>query len=47
MKLSFGSRGPLHDGDKIKIDFDGMGKPLVNYVRRITPDPNPVIVRKG
>ncbi len=47
MKLSFGSRGPLQDGDRIEIKFNGMGKPLVNYVRRIAPDPNPVIVRKG
>ena len=47
MKLSFGSRGPLQDGDRIEIKFHSMGEPLVNYVRRIPPDPNPVIVRKG
>jgi len=47
MKLSFGSRGTLQDGDRIEIQFSTMGKPLVNYVRRIPPDPNPVIVRKG
>lgn len=47
MKLSFGNRGPLQDGDKIEIQFQGMGKPLVNYVRRLQPDSSPVIVRKG
>jgi hypothetical protein len=47
MKLSFGSRGPLQDGDRIEIEFQGMGEPLTNYVQRVPPDPNPVIVRKG
>jgi len=47
MKLSFGNRGPLQDGDRIDIRFHDMGEPLVNYVRRITPDAKPVIVRKG
>jgi hypothetical protein len=47
MKLSFGSRGPLQDGDRIEIEFNGMGKPLAGYVRRIPPDPNPVTVRKA
>ncbi len=47
MKLSFGSRGPLQDGDRIEIRFHSMGNPLVNYVRRIPPDINPVIARKG
>ena len=47
MKLSFGSRGPLQDGDRIEIRFHGMGEPLVNYVRRISPSFNPVTVRKG
>jgi len=47
MKLSFGSRGPLQDGDRIEILFHSMGNPLVNYVRRIPQDINPVIARKG
>lgn len=47
MKFSFGSRGPLQGGDRIEIQFSGMGNPLINYVRRIPPNPNPVIVRKG
>lgn len=47
MKFSFGMRGPLQDGDRIEIRFSGMGNPLVNYVRRIPQDQNPIIVRKG
>lgn len=47
MKLSFGSRGPLQDGDRIEIQFQGMGESLVNFVRRIPLDSNPVIVQKG
>ena len=46
-KFSFGSRGPLQDGDKIEIEFSGMGAPLVNYVRRMRGDSKPVVVRKG
>ncbi|MEA3407216.1 MAG: AraD1 family protein [Chloroflexota bacterium] len=46
-KFSFGNRGPLADGDRIEIEFSGMGAPLVNYVRRIPPDDTPIIVRKG
>ncbi len=47
MKLSFGSRGPLQDDDRIEIQFQDMGEPLVNYVRRITPDSTPMAVQKG
>ena len=47
MKLSFGSRGPLQGGDRVEVDFHDMGKPLVNYVRCASPDPNPVSVRRG
>ena len=47
MKLSFGNRGPLQDGDRIDIRFHDMGEPLVNYVRRIPSDAKPFIVRKG
>ena len=47
MKLSFGSRGPLQDQDRIEIQFQGMGAPLVNYVRRIPPNLAQIIVRKG
>jgi len=47
MKLSFGSRDKLQDGDRIEVKFQGMGEPLVNYVRRIPPDSAPVSVKKG
>jgi hypothetical protein len=47
MKLSFGSRGPLQNGDRIEVQFHGMEKPLVNYVRRISPSLIPVTVLKG
>jgi len=47
MKLSFGSRGQFQDGDRIEIHFNGMGSPLVNCVRRIPPDPEPIMVQKG
>jgi len=47
MKFSFGSIGPLQDGDKIEIHFSGMGSSLINFVRRIPPDSRPITVRKG
>jgi hypothetical protein len=47
MKLSFGNRSEFQDDDKIEIHFDGMGADLVNYVRRIPSNFNPVIVQKG
>jgi hypothetical protein len=47
MKLSFGSRGPFQDGDRIEISFPRMGAPLVNIVRRLPPDSRPVSARKG
>lgn len=47
MKLSYGHRGPLQDGDRIEITFPRMGAPLVNYVRRLPPDDRPIQVRKG
>ena len=46
-KFSFGERGPLQEGDRIEIQFSGMGAPLVNTVRRIPPDATPVVARKG
>ena len=46
MKLSFGHRGPLADGDRVEISFPRMGPALVNYVRRL-PSAAPVVVRKG
>jgi hypothetical protein len=36
MKFSFGKRGLLQDDDKIEIQFEGMGSPLVNYVKRVS-----------
>lgn len=47
MKFSYGHRRALKEGDKIEIEFSGMGAPLVNYVRRVTPDSTPIRVRKG
>jgi len=47
MKLSFGHRGPLQDGDRVEIAFDRMGPPLVNYVRRAPRDDTPVAVRRA
>jgi len=47
MKLSFGNRGTFQDGDKIQINFQNMGEPLINYVRRIPPDSTPIRVKKG
>ena len=47
MKLSFGSRGPLQDEDRIEVVFSGMGERLVNYVRRIPPSHAPITVQKG
>ena len=47
MKLSFGNRSAFQDDDKIEIHFDSMGADLVNYVKRIPTDSDPVIVQKG
>lgn len=47
MKLSFGSREPFQDGDKIEINFYNMGGALINYVRRIPINISPVKVKKG
>jgi len=47
MKLSYGHRGVLQDGDRIEIAFDRMGPPLVNYVRCIPRDDAPVAVRRA
>ncbi len=47
MKLSFGQRVAFEQGDRIEIAFNGMGAPLVNYVRRCPPDDSPIVVKKG
>lgn len=47
MKLSFPNRPTYETGDEIKIQFDGMGAPLVNYVRQIPVSKTPVGVEKG
>ena len=47
MKLSFPDRPTYETGDKIEIRFDGMGAPLVNYVRQIPVSETPVGVEKG
>lgn len=46
-KFSFESRGPFADGDRIEIEFSGMGAPLINHVRKMPPDSTPVKVHKG
>ena len=47
MKLSFPDRPTYQTGDEIEIRFNGMGAPLVNYVRQIPVSKIPVGVKKG
>jgi hypothetical protein len=47
MKLSFGHRALLENGDRIEMAFEGMGAPLVNSVRRPVGSSKPIRVRKG
>ena len=47
MKLSFPDRPTYETGDEIEIQFNGMGAPLVNYVRQIPVSKTPVGVDKG
>ncbi|TFH48116.1 MAG: hypothetical protein E4G89_06810 [Methanothrix sp.] len=47
MKLSYGHRPVLEQGDRIEIAFDDMGAPLVNTVRKPVGSETPIIVRKG
>ena len=47
MKLSFPNRPNFRTGDRIEISFDGMGEPLINYVRKIPSSLTPVTVEKG
>lgn len=47
MKLSFPNRPNFRTGDRIEISFDGMGEPLINYVRKISSSLTPVTVEKG
>jgi hypothetical protein len=44
-RLSFGQCEPLSDGDRVEIEFEGMGPPLVNFVRRLPRSQEPVRVR--
>ena len=47
MKLSFPNRPNFRTGDRIEIRFEGMGEPLINYVRRIPSSQTPITVKKG
>jgi len=47
MKLSFPNRPDFRTGDRIEIRFEGMGEPLINYVRRIPSSQTPITVKKG
>ena len=47
MKLSFPNRPNFQSGDKIEINFSGMGAPLINYVRQISNPNTPVVVDIG
>jgi hypothetical protein len=47
MKLSFGHRALLENGDRIEMAFEGMGAPLVNSVRKPVGSSKPIRVRKG
>ncbi|HEY2931035.1 MAG TPA: AraD1 family protein [Acidobacteriota bacterium] len=44
-KLSFGNCPPLDDGDIVAMQFEGMGPPLVNFVRRLAQSKEPVRVK--
>lgn len=43
-RMSFGTCEALEDGDRIEIEFDGMGPPLVNRVRRLPVEGKPLRV---
>jgi hypothetical protein len=47
MKLSFGHRDALRNGDEVEIAFEGMGAPLVNPVRVLRGEGKPIRVLKG
>jgi len=47
MKLSFGSRDQFQDGDKIEVQFQNMGQPLVNYVKRLPSSQDTITIQKG
>jgi len=47
MKLSFPNRPYFQTGDQIRIDFAGMGAPLVNYVRKLAFSHMPITVEQG
>lgn len=47
MKLSYGNRDRFCDGDRIEIKFNGMGSNLINYVRKLSQNANPIQVIKG
>jgi len=43
-KLSFPNRKLFQTGDKIEIEFEGMGPPLVTFVNKVPHSPKPVRV---
>jgi len=47
MKLSFPNRPNFRTGDRIEIHFEGMGAPLINYVRKIPISQPSITVEKG
>jgi hypothetical protein len=47
MKLSFGHRDRLQDGDLVEIAFEGVGAPLANPVRVLGDEGKPIKVLKG
>lgn len=47
MKMSFPNRPNFETGDRIKIHFEGMGAPLLNYVRKFTFSQTPIRVKEG
>ena len=47
MKMSFPNRTRFRTGDRVEIDFSGMGAPLVNYVHRLNPSRLPITVEQG
>ena len=47
MKLSYGHRGVLEEGDRVEISFPKMGRPLINMVHHVPPGDVPITVRQG
>ncbi len=47
MKFSYPNRPNLQTGDRIEINFKGMGASLMNYVRKIPSSQNIISIKQG